>query len=97
MKPKLALFIMAMATTMLISCHAPKTISIIINSEPQGAMVLLDGEVIGQTPMKRDITYKNVKKERHFVQVRKDGYVTQERYFYYRDCENVLFQLEKQP
>lgn|GEM_PF-4335401 len=88
--------ILGMAIMVLFACHAPKIRSVIINSEPQGAQVLLDAEVIGQTPLKRDIKFKNVKKERHTIQIRKDGYQTQERYFYYRDQENILFQLEKQ-
>lgn len=95
MRRKSALMGMAITLAVLFACHAPKTKSIIINSEPQGAQILLDGEVIGQTPMKRDIKFKSVKKERHMIQVRKDGYRSQERYFYYRDSDNILFQLEK--
>lgn len=94
MNSKTLKFVAVASLAVLVACAAPKTKQIIINSEPQGAQILIDGEVIGQTPMKRDMKFKDVKKDRHLIQVRKDGYKTQERYFYYRDNDNVLFQLE---
>ena len=94
MSAKTARLLAVLALAVLAACTAPKVKSIIINSEPQGAQILIDGEVIGQTPMKRDIKFKDLKKERHLIQVRKDGFKSQERYFYYRDNDNVLFQLE---
>ena len=88
------LFVFSVA--MLVSCRAAKTVQIIINSEPQGATVFIDGDVIGQTPIKRDITFKNPKKERRLIQIKKEGYKPQQRYFLYRDSPNQLFQLDEE-
>lgn len=95
-REKVVAFVVTVAVACLMgACQAPKTKQVIINSEPQGAVVLIDGEVVGQTPLKRDITYKDPKKERHLIQIRKDGFRTMERYIMYRDEENILFQLER--
>lgn len=94
-KKVVAFVAMVVVACVVGACQAPKTKQVIINSEPQGAVVLIDGEVVGQTPLKRDITYKDVKKERHLIQIRKEGYRTMERYIMYRDEENILFQLER--
>jgi len=79
----------------VLACRAPKTKQIVINSEPQGATVFIDGEVVGQTPLKRDLTYKDYKSERRVIIVKKKGYMPQQRYHYYSDSTNVLFQLDK--
>lgn len=83
------------AAAFLICCEASKTKQIIINSEPQGATIYVNGEVVGQTPLKRDVTFENKKKDRHLIVIKKKGYEPQQRYFYFRDDANVLFQLDK--
>lgn len=96
LKKKAIAFVVTMVLACMVgACQAPKSKQVIINSEPQGALVLIDGEVVGQTPLKRDIIYKDPKKERHLIQIRKDGYRTMERYIMYRDEENILFQMER--
>ncbi len=83
---------MAMA---FIACRANKTKQVIINSEPQGATVFINQEVVGQTPVKKELTFENPESERHVIILRKDGYRPQRRYFYFQDNSNILFQLEK--
>ena len=76
-------------------CIAPQTKQVIINSEPQGAKIFIDGENVGETPMHADLKFRNTKKDRHNIQIRKSGYEPEQRYHYYRDAPNILFQLEK--
>ena len=68
---------------------------VIINSEPQGATVYINGNEIGQTPIKRQLKYKKAKTDRYIIIVKKKGYMHQERKHFYGDQNNILFQLEK--
>jgi hypothetical protein len=46
--------------------------TMVINSEPSGALVYMNGQEIGRTPIERDFTWYGT----YDVQVRKEGYET---------------------
>ncbi len=54
-----------------VAANAPRTLSITINSVPQGANVKLDGKDVGTTPKLVDVTIG-----KHILEFSKDGYNT---------------------
>lgn len=93
---KTAMATILIASLYIVACEAKQIKSVIINSEPQGAEILIDGEQVGQTPMKRDLVFKDKKNGRYLILINKKGFEPQQRYFYYRDDPNILFQLNPQ-
>ncbi len=73
------------------------TRNLLISSEPAGATVYMDGDKIGETPLKvqtfftwnQDNPYDSLL--RRVVQVRKAGYVPQDRDLYPIDVPNIVF------
>jgi len=82
-----------LAATCFTACHAAKTKQVIINSEPQGATVFINQEVVGQTPVKKEITFDKPESQRYIIIIKKEGYKPERRYYYYDDNPNILFQL----
>lgn len=94
-KTMISVILAAAMATGALACYAAKKKQVIINSEPQGATVFINGEVVGQTPVKRELTFDKPEKQRYVIILRKEGYRPQTRYYYYQDSPNVLFQLEQ--
>jgi len=86
-------------TGFLIGCSSTTkfTRDLLISSEPAGAVVYMDGDRIGETPLKiqtfftwnKDSVYDSLL--RRVIQVKKDGYVTQARDLYPIDMPNIAF------
>lgn len=84
---------------MLIGCSSASKITrdLLITSEPAGAVVYMDGDKIGETPLKiqtfftwnKDSLYDSLL--RRVIQVKKDGYVPQSRDLYPIDMPNITF------
>lgn len=88
-----------MITGVLIGCSSTTkfTRDLLITSEPAGAVVYMDGDKIGETPLKIQ-TFFTWNKEalydsllRRVIQVKKDGYVPQIRDLYPIDMPNITF------
>jgi hypothetical protein len=60
----------ALSVPMLIGCGVQRSIK--IDSEPQGALVYLNQQEVGRTPMEREFTWYGT----YDVQLRLDGYET---------------------
>jgi hypothetical protein len=88
-----------MVTGVLLGCSTTTkfTRDLLITSEPAGAVVYLDGDKIGETPLKfqtfftwnKDALYDSLL--RRVIQVRKEGYVPQARDLYPIDMPNIAF------
>jgi hypothetical protein len=86
-------------TGFLAGCGSASKITrdLLISSEPAGATVYMDGDKIGETPLKlqtfftwnKDKPYDSLL--RRVVQVRKDGYAPQTRDLYPIDMPNIVF------
>jgi hypothetical protein len=86
-------------TGFLIGCSSTTkfTRDLLISSEPAGAVVYMDGDRIGETPLKiqtfftwnKDSLYDSLL--RRVIQVKKDGYVPQARDLYPIDMPNIAF------
>ena len=76
------------------------TRDLVISSEPSGAQVYIDGDKIGETPLKLQTFFTWNKEEpynsllRRVVQIQKNGYVPQTRDLYPIDTPNIIFFLE---
>lgn len=72
--------------------QSPATVAVV--SAPSGAIVAIDGEVIGTTPLEREVITG-----KHVLRVSKDGYITVEREVTFVDgvAESLQFSLEKTP
>lgn len=90
----------AILLTVLIGCGSTGnkiTRDLLISSEPVGATVYMDGDKIGETPLKvqtfftwnSDKPYNSLL--RRVVQVKKDGYAPQNRDLYPIDMPNITF------
>lgn len=68
--------------------------SVAVVSTPSGAIVALDGEVVGTTPLERQVLTG-----KHVLRVSKDGFITVEREVTFVEgvSESLQFQLEKVP
>ncbi len=87
------------ATGILVGCSSATKITrdLLIISEPAGAVVYMDGDKIGETPLKVQ-TFFTWNKEslydsllRRVIQVKKDGYAPQSRDLYPIDMPNITF------
>src|ERR1041384_4339026 len=67
--PPMRLFVLALPLFLLAGC-AQRTVD--ITSEPSGALVFLNGQEVGRTPMRYDFTWYSD----YDVILRKDGYET---------------------
>lgn len=72
--------------------QSPATVAVV--SAPAGAIVAIDGEVVGTTPLEREVITG-----KHVLRVSKDGYITVEREVTFVDgvAESLQFSLEKAP
>jgi hypothetical protein len=97
---KLVVLIMALLTTVvLFSCSSGSKITrdLLISSDPAGATVYMDGDRIGETPLKlqtfftwnNDHPYDSLL--RRVIQVTKEGYVPQTRDLYPIDMPHITF------
>lgn len=84
-----------MVAACLIGCESVKTKHVIIDSNPPQAVVIVEGREVGQTPITQDLKFKNTRKDRYLIVIKKKGFEPQERWLYYRDNDNVLFDLNK--
>jgi len=83
----------------LIGCSSTTkfTRDLLITSEPAGAVVYMDGDKVGETPLKvqtfftwnKDSLYDSLL--RRVIQVKKDGYMPQTRDLYPIDMPNIAF------
>ena len=83
----------------LIGCGSATKVTrdLLITSDPAGAVVYMDGDKIGETPLKiqtfftwnKDSLFDSLL--RRVIQVRKDGYVPQSRDLYPIDMPNITF------
>ena len=98
MRIKLVL-LTVIVTGILIGCSSATKVTrdLLIISEPAGAVVYMDGDKIGETPLKIQ-TFFTWNKEslydsllRRVIQVKKDGYVPQSRDLYPIDMPNITF------
>lgn len=88
-----------MITGLLVGCGSASKITrnLLISSEPAGATVYMDGEKIGETPLKlqtfftwnSDRPYDSLL--RRVIQVKKEGYIPQTRDLYPIDMPNIVF------
>jgi hypothetical protein len=65
------LYASGVPASVAVVANAPRTLSITINSVPQGAAVKLDGKDVGTTPKLVDVTVG-----KHVLEFSKDGYNT---------------------
>jgi len=70
-KFEITLYASGVPTSLEIVANAPRTLSITINSVPQGAAVKLDGRDMGTTPKVVDVTIG-----KHMLEFSKEGYNT---------------------
>lgn len=74
----------------------------VITSEPSGATVFLDGDKIGETPLKVQTFFTWNKEElynsllRRVIQVKKEGFESQTRDMYPIDMPNLHFLLNRE-
>ena len=93
-----------LACIALAGCSSANKITkdLLISSEPPGASVYLDGDKIGETPLKVQTFFTWNKDEiynsllRRVVQVKKDGYESQVRDLYPIDMPNIQFLLNRE-
>ncbi len=98
------LMLLLLVLALLCGCAAPERIakSVLVTSEPPGATVYLDGDRVGETPLKIEtfFTWNDEKIYasllRRIIQVRKDGYESQTRDLYPVDMPNVQFLLNRE-
>jgi hypothetical protein len=94
-----AMIMVVLLAGMVAGCGSASKITrdLLISSEPAGATVYMDGDKIGETPLKvqtlftwnKDNPYDSLL--RRVVQVRKNGYVPQTRDLYPIDMPNIVF------
>lgn len=90
-----------LACIALVGCSSASKITkdLLISSEPPGASVYLDGDKIGETPLKVQTFFTWNKDElynsllRRVIQVKKDGYESQVRDLYPIDMPTIQFLL----
>ena len=91
--------ILLMMVGMLVGCGSGSKITrdLLISSEPAGAIVYMDGDKIGETPMKIQTFFTWNKSRpydsllRRVIQVKKEGYEPQTRELYPIDMPNITF------
>lgn len=89
---------------LLVGCSSGSKITrdLLISSDPAGAIVYMDGDKIGETPLKiqtfftwnKDKPYDSLL--RRVIQVRKAGYEPQTRDLYPIDMPNITFFLTRE-
>jgi hypothetical protein len=99
--PKRIVFLItiSLATVVLFGCGSSSKITrdLLISSDPAGATVYMDGDKIGETPLKiqtfftwnNDHPYESLL--RRVIQVTKAGYVPQSRDLYPIDMPHITF------
>ena len=70
-KFQLTLYVSGVPASLTIAANAPRTLSITVNSVPQGAAVNLDGKDMGTTPKVLEVTLG-----KHMLEFSKEGYNT---------------------
>lgn len=70
-KFQITLYVSGTPASLAVASSAPRTLSVTINSVPQGATVALDGKEIGTTPKIAEVTLG-----KHMLTFSKDGYNT---------------------
>jgi hypothetical protein len=104
MKSKLVMIACGLCLAMITGCGSTSRIvkDMLITSEPSGATVFLDGDKIGETPLKVQTFFAWNKDEiynsllRRVVQVKKDGFESQTRDMYPIDMPNLHFLLNRE-
>ena len=100
MKRKIFAALVMGAAVMIVGCASSGnkiTRNLLITSEPQGAVVYMDGDMIGETPLKIQTFFTWNKSEpydsllRRVIQVKKAGYVPQSRELLPIDMPNITF------
>lgn len=86
-------------TGMVFGCGSSNKLTrdLLVSSEPAGATVYMDGDKVGETPLKiqtfftwnKDKPYESLL--RRVIQVKKDGYIPQTRDLYPIDMPNIAF------
>jgi PEGA domain len=104
MKMKLMVILLALGVGTLTGCGSATRVvkDVLITSEPAGATVFLDGDKIGETPLKtqtfftwnQDEIYNSLL--RRVIQIKKDGYESQTRDMYPIDMPNLHFLLNRE-
>ncbi len=75
------------------SCATYRTVK--VESTPTGAEVLVDGKVVGQTPLATTLIYSATNGDRRInVRVRKPGYRDAVKAQHQRDGDNIRLELE---
>jgi hypothetical protein len=104
MRKPIVLAMLLLTAAVLFSCSSGSKITrdLLISSNPAGATVYMDGEKIGETPLKlqtfftwnKDHPYDSLL--RRVIQVTKEGYVPQTRDLYPIDMPNIMFFLNNE-
>ena len=104
MKHFLIAAITLMIMTMLTACGSTTRVAkdLLITSEPAGATIFLDGDKMGETPLKvktfftwnQDELYNSLL--RRVIQVKKEGYESQTRDYYPIDMPTLHFLLNRE-
>ena len=99
MSKHIALIIIVIMSAVLAGCGSTSRVTrdLLISSDPVGAVVYMDGDKIGVTPLKlqtyftwnSDKPYNSLL--RRVVQVRKEGFTAQTRDLYPIDMPNIMF------
>jgi hypothetical protein len=104
MKNSLLYGLAIIALTLLTACGSTTRVArdLLITSEPAGATIFLDGDKVGETPLKVKTFFTWNQSEiydsllRRVVQVKKEGYESQTRDLYPIDMPTLHFLLNRE-